>query len=458
MNRIIVSLFASVLFAGCVQAQPAPSYDNDNDEAPSRSTLEMLSLFGDVFDKIREEYVEAPEDEELIEAAINGMLTSLDPHSSFLNAEDFAEMNVETKGQFGGLGIEVSMKNGLVYVVSPIDDTPAYRAGIEAGDYISHIDDESVIGMTLRDAVKLMRGKPKTPITLTILRESEDEPFDVTFKRDIIKIQSVKSDTYGDDVIYVRVSRFSENTGLDVKNAIKDRRAELEDGAIKGVVLDLRNNPGGLLTQAIEVSDLFLEQGEVVSTRGRNPESTKRFDATRGDILDDLPIVVLINGGSASASEIVAGALQDHRRAVVVGEQSFGKASVQTIMPVDFDSAIRITTARYYTPSGRSIQAEGIVPDVEIRNAEVTLKKERKRIKEADLKGQIGKNDEERKERVDGHKKRGQKELTAKEIVDGKTEKTLVEEDYQLAHALDMLRGLYIFNNRHAAPKLEAVK
>ncbi len=426
-----------------------------------KETLKLLQLFGNVFEKVREEYVEEPTDKELIESAINGMLTDLDPHSSFLDLDSFKEMQVQTKGEFGGLGIEVTMRNGLVYVVSPIDDTPAYKAGLKAGDYISHLDGESVMGLTISEAVKKMRGKRGTDIVLTVLREGEEEPLEITITRDIITIKAVRS-RVEDDVIYLRVTSFSERAEEDLEKAFEQHRKDMKDKELKGVVLDLRNNPGGLLTQAISVSDLFLDEGEIVSTRGRTAEETKRFYAKGGDMLDGLPMAVLINGGSASASEIVAGALQDHGRAVVVGTQSFGKGSVQTVIPLPEDSAIRLTTALYYTPSGTSIQAEGITPDVVIDPANIEFSKSRKHNSEASLPGHLANAHQKAddKNRVANDNEASQEDEPGDEATEkeGKAEnsaksnrasasKKLYEEDYQLGRAVDLIRGIYIFNH-----------
>jgi carboxyl-terminal processing protease len=332
--------------------------------ASNADTYKQLNLFGDVFDRIRGDYVEPPDEEKLIEAAINGMLTSLDPHSSYMNAKRFEEMRVQTSGEFGGLGIEVTMENGVVKVVAPIDDTPAARAGLMANDLITHLDGEQVQGMTLNEAVDRMRGKVKTEITLTIVRDGK-KPFDVKVVRDIIRVKSVKYETEADDIGYIRISSFTEQTQEGLDSAIADLK-KTNGAKIKGYILDLRNNPGGLLDQAISVSDTFLERGEVVSTRGRNSDETQRFNAQPGDATDGKPVVILVNGGSASASEIVAGALQDHKRATIIGTRSFGKGSVQTIIPLGSAGALRLTTARYYTPSGRSIQAKGIDADIVI--------------------------------------------------------------------------------------------
>jgi carboxyl-terminal processing protease len=331
--------------------------------AANSDTYKQLNLFGDVFDRVRADYVEVPEDEMLIENAINGMLAGLDPHSSYMNAKRFQEMQVQTRGEFGGLGIEVTMENGIVKVISPIDDTPASKAGILANDLIVEIDGQQVQGLTLEQAVDKMRGKVNTPITLTILREGRADPFEVKLIRDLIRLKAVKFEIDGGDVGYVRISSFSEQTQEGVDAAISEIKSKA--GAnLKGFVLDLRNNPGGLLDQAISVSDTFLERGEIVSTRGRNPGESQRRIAESGDVATGKKIVVLINGGSASASEIVAGALQDHKRATIIGTRTFGKASVQTIIPIGGQGALRLTTARYYTPSGRSIQAKGIDPDI----------------------------------------------------------------------------------------------
>ncbi len=334
-------------------------------QAAGPSTYKELSIFGDVFERVRAQYVTPPDDEKLVENAINGMLSSLDPHSSFMNAKDANDMRTQTKGEFGGLGIEVTMENELVKVISPMDDTPASRAGILAGDYISEIDGTPVRGLKLEQAVEKMRGAVKTPIKLTIIRQGADKPLEFTVMRDVIAVRAVKSRVEG-DVGYLRVISFTEKTYDDLEKAIKKIKTDVPADKLKGYVLDLRLNPGGLLDQAINVSDAFLQRGEVVSTRGRNPDETRRFNATAGDLTDGKPVIVLINGGSASASEIVAGALQDLRRATVVGTRSFGKGSVQTIIPLGEAGALRLTTALYYTPSGKSIQGTGITPDIKV--------------------------------------------------------------------------------------------
>ena len=333
--------------------------------AANSDTYRQLNLFGDVFERIRADYVEAPDEAALIEAAVNGMLTSLDPHSSFMNAKNFQDMQVQTKGEFGGLGIEVTMEDGIVKVVTPIDDTPAAKAGVMAGDLIIALDGEDVQGITLQQAVEKMRGPVNTPIKLTIRRTGSQQPVDITVNRAVIKIQSVRSRVEG-DVGYIRVTQFTEQTFDGLRSAIDKIQSEIPADKLKGYVLDLRNNPGGLLDQAISVSDAFLDKGEIVSTRGRHDGDTRRYSARSGDLTDGKPVIVLVNGGSASASEIVSGALQDHRRATIIGSRSFGKGSVQTIIPIGQNGAIRLTTARYYTPSGTSIQAKGISPDIEI--------------------------------------------------------------------------------------------
>ena len=346
-------------------------------------TYRLLNLFADVFERVRAEYVEAPNDRELIENAINGMLTGLDPHSSYMNAKSFRDMQVQTRGEFGGLGIEVTQESGYIKVISPIDDTPAMRAGVKAGDLITALDGQTVQGISLNEAVEKMRGAPNTRITLTIRREGSDKPLEIALVREVIKLRVVRSRLEGGDVAYIRVSSFSEQTERSMRKAFEDLKAESGD-KLRGVILDLRNNPGGLLPEAISVSDDFLDRGEIVSTRGRHSDDSQRWNAKSGDITGGLPVVVLINNGSASASEIVAGALQDHRRAIVLGTRSFGKGSVQTVSPLPGNGGMRLTTARYYTPSGRSIQGLGITPDVEV----AASREERARFgpeREADL-------------------------------------------------------------------------
>jgi carboxyl-terminal processing protease len=349
-----------------VTTQPRIVFDGSSAKAAAADTYRQLSLFGDVFERVRADYVEKPDDAKLVESAINGMLAGLDPHSSYMDAKSFRDMQVQTRGEFGGLGIEVTMEDGLIKVVAPIDETPAAKAGVMANDIISHLDDEPVQGLTLNQAVEKMRGPVNTRIKLKIIRKGSDKPVDITITRDVIRVRSVRSNMNGDDVAFIRVTQFNEQTTEGVRRAINDLSTQAGD-KLKGFVIDLRNNPGGLLDQAISVSDAFLERGEIVSTRGRNAEETQRFNARAGDLTKTKPIIVLINGGSASASEIVAGALQDHKRATIIGTRSFGKGSVQTIIPLGSgNGALRLTTARYFTPSGRSIQAKGITPDIEV--------------------------------------------------------------------------------------------
>ncbi len=391
-------------------------------------TYKQVKLFGDVFERVRADYVEEVSDQELIESAIRGMLASLDPHSSYLDPKSFQDMRVQTKGEFGGLGIEVTMENGLVKVVSPIDDTPAFRAGVQAGDLISHLDGEPVLGLTLAEAVEKMRGPVNTDLVLT-LRRPNREPFDVTITRAVITVQSVRS-RLEDDVGYLRLTAFNEQTSPGLEQAM-NRLSEQAEGSLKGYVLDLRNNPGGLLDQAIAVSDAFLNAGEIVSTRGRHPDDAQRYNAREGDLANGLPIIVLINGGSASASEIVAGALQDHGRAVIMGTRSFGKGSVQTIIPLSGSGAMRLTTSRYYTPSGRSIQATGIEPDIEVEQARLEPLDSVVSRREEDLRGALS---NEKSEEGDG---------TRDSAVD---EEEI--EDYQLSRAIDLLQGLSLFQER----------
>ncbi|MDQ0422248.1 PDZ domain-containing protein [Rhizobium sp. CRIBSB] len=394
-------------------------------QAAGASTYKELSIFGDVFERIRAQYVTPPDENKLVESAINGMLTSLDPHSVYMNAKDAADMQTQTRGEFGGIGIEVTMEEELVKVITPIDDTPGAKAGILAGDFISEINGESVRGLKLEEAVEKMRGAVNTPIKLTILREGADKPLDITVVREIIPIRAVKSRVEG-DVGYLRVISFTEKTYDDLEAAIEKIKKEVPEDKLKGYVLDLRLNPGGLLDQAIYVSDAFLERGEVVSTRSRDPQDTRRFNATAGDLADGKPVVVLINGGSASASEIVAGALQDLKRATVLGTRSFGKGSVQTIIPMGDKGALRLTTALYYTPSGNSIQGTGIEPDIKV---EQPLPEE--------LQGKVR---TEGESALPGHIK-GQNE---DEEGSGSVAYVPPEpkDDVQLNYALDLLRGV----------------
>jgi carboxyl-terminal processing protease len=347
--------------------QPPAMLAGATAKAESSDTYRQLNLFGDIFERVRTHYVEKPDDSKLVEAAISGMLNGLDPHSSYMDPKSFREMQVETRGAFGGLGIEVTMEDGLVKVVAPIDDTPAAKAGIRTNDIITHIDNAAVKGMTLNQAVEKMRGQVKTKVRLRLIRKGADKPIEVAVTRDIIRVRSVRSRVEGDDVGYIRITQFNEQTTEGLEKAMSDIAAQVPADKLRGYIIDLRNNPGGLLDQAISVSDAFLDRGEIVSTRGRDPEETQRFNAHPGDLTKGKPVIVLINGGSASASEIVAGALQDQKRATLVGTRSFGKGSVQTIIPLGgaTEGALRLTTARYFTPGGRSIQAKGIVPDIE---------------------------------------------------------------------------------------------
>ena len=403
------------------------------------SVYEQLDLFGDIFERIRAQYVEEVDEGELIEAAINGMLTSLDPHSSYLSPNAAADMRVQTRGEFGGLGIEVTQEEGFVKVVSPIDGTPADEAGIEAGDFITHVDGESTLGLTLDQAVDMMRGPVGSEIVITVVREGETEPFDVSIIRDTIQLTAVRARTEQNTVV-MRVTTFNDQTYKNLKSGLEEQIEEAGGmDEVNGIVLDLRNNPGGLLTQAIKVSDAFLDKGEIVSTRGRNPQDGDRFNAEPGDLANGKPIVVLINGGSASASEIVAGALQDHRRAIVVGTKSFGKGSVQTVMPLRGDGAMRLTTSRYYTPSGRSIQALGVSPDIIVeqprRKPDEDEDEDGNPIiprSEADLRGSLNNDSLTEDELRQIEEDRAKVEQPAK----------LREEDYQLAYAIDILRGL----------------
>jgi carboxyl-terminal processing protease len=426
MRKSVTSVFAlSVLaFSMYLLSSGVP-------QAGSSDTFRQLKLFGDVFERVRAEYVEEVTDEQLIEAAINGMLTSLDPHSGYLDAKKYRDMQVQTKGEFGGLGIEVTMEEGLVKVVSPIDDTPAYRAGIQAGDVITHIDSEPVLGMSLAEAVERMRGPVDTSIALTLRRPGREDPLDVSMNRAVITISPVRWRAEG-DIGYLRVTTFNEQTERSLLDAIEAMKKQIGPG-FKGVVLDLRNNPGGLLEQAVSVADIFLDRGEIVSTRGRRTDSIQRFNARRGELIDGRPVVVLINGGSASASEIVAGALQDHDRAIIMGTRSFGKGSVQTIMPLPGHGAIRLTTARYYTPSGTSIQATGIVPDIEVRQSKVEVIEQDPARRESDLRGSL---------------ENGEISEPVESAETPEEEEDQPPEDYQLARALDLLRGVAMFGAR----------
>ena len=423
-----LGVLVSVKVAGPVLAQ---------DTETKKTIYEQLDLFGDIFERIRSEYVEEVSSKDLIEAAIDGMLTSLDPHSSYLSADDAAKMKVQTRGEFGGLGIEVTQQEGFVKVVSPIDGTPADAAGMEAGDFITHVDGQSLLGLTLDEAVGMMRGPVGSEIIITVVREGEDEPFDVSIIRDTIKLTAVRARTEGNTVV-LRITTFNDQTFPNLVDGL-EKQVEEAGGMenINGIVLDLRNNPGGLLNQAIRVTDAFLEKGEIVSTRGRYSRDSERYNAKAGDLANGKPIVVLINGGSASASEIVAGALQDHRRAIVVGTRSFGKGSVQTVMPLRGDGAMRLTTSRYYTPSGRSIQALGVSPNIIVeqprrKNVEKEDEEVRRNRSEADLRGALS-NDSLSEDEI--------QQIEADRLK-AENAATLREDDYQLAYAIDILSGL----------------
>ena len=464
IRKTLISAGAVALLSTTFLVAPAHA-------AESKDTYKLMELFADVFAKVREEYVEPVSDEDLVEAALNGMLTSLDPHSGYLNPKGSRDMDVNTKGEFGGLGIEVTMEQGWVKVVSPIDDTPAYRAGIQPGDFITHLDGEPVQGLTLSDAVDRMRGPPNSDIRLTVRRIGTAEPFDVKLTRAVIKIQTVRSHAEG-TVGYIRITQFAQTTHSDLMRNVAQLKKDIGP-KLTGYVVDLRNNPGGLLDQAIAVSDDFLEKGEIVSTRSRRPEDTQRYFAHPGDITDGLPLVLLVNDGSASASEIVAGALQDHRRAIVMGTRSFGKGSVQTLIPLPGHGSIRLTTARYYTPSGRSIQAVGIEPDIKVLQSKVEAiaLPESERRAEAHLRGALPNPDGKNKDKKD---KAAPSAPTPTPVPnpepeskapgpDGATDATKQPltgiaalaaiklgdpaQDYQLARALDLLRGLSLYRS-----------
>ncbi|MBQ4400037.1 MAG: S41 family peptidase [Alphaproteobacteria bacterium] len=436
-KKIIIYTFIIGLISSCAVAK-------EQKKEEDISTYELLNIFGEVMERTKASYVEDVSDKKLIESAINGMLTSLDPHSSYLNAEDFKYMNEQTSGKFGGLGIEITMENSVVKIISPIDDTPAAKAGLKAGDYITDIEGETVVGQTLNEAVSKLRGKVGTKVKITI-RRANTKPFTVTLKREEIKVQSVKHEIKNEDVLYIRISAFNEDIDENISKAVKDTQSKLK-GKLTGIVIDVRNNPGGLLDQAVKVSDLFLEQGEIVSTRSRNEEDTVKYSATPGDIANNLPIVIMINEGSASAAEILAGAMQDHHRAIILGEKSFGKGSVQTVIPLRNNGAMRITTARYYTPSGRSIQAKGIEPDVEVKLAKIEeIDNSDWTISEADLKGAL-KNEQ-------NNDKTQKKTTETKKDDDVKDAK-----DYQLVRALDLVKSLYLYgqnDNKHFVKKEE---
>ena len=440
MKKFLMAASAGILTGVVVTTQVAAPL-LAQEATDSIDVYEQLDLFGDIFERIRAQYVEDVDTRDLVEAAINGMLTSLDPHSSYLSPDDSENMQVQTRGEFGGLGIEVTQEDGFVKVVSPMDGTPADQAGIESGDFITHVDGESILGLTLNEAVELMRGPVGSEIIITVVREGTAEPFDVSIIRDTIKLTAVRARVEQNAVV-LRVTTFNEQTYPNLEAGLAEKIEELgSEENVSGIILDLRNNPGGLLNQAIKVSDAFLDKGEIVSTRGRNPQDGERFNATPGDLANGKPIVVLINGGSASASEIVAGALQDHHRAIVVGTKSFGKGSVQTVMPLRGNGAMRLTTARYYTPSGRSIQALGVSPDILVEQPRRTPATEedeaattRPSRSEADLRGRLS-NDSLTEDEIKQIEEDRARALEAAK---------LREDDYQLAYAIDILRGLSV--------------
>ncbi len=436
MRKTEFAFWTFLLMTGLAGATTLLNVTRTYSATSSNSELyRQLDLFGDVLERVRSDYVEKPDDSMLIELAINGMLSSLDPHSSYLSPKNYRDMQVQTRGEFGGLGIEVTMENGVIKVVSPIDDTPAAKAGLQANDLITHLDNEQIVGLTLEQAVEKMRGPVNTPITLTVVRKGVDEPFDVKVVRDIIRINPVKAHDEG-DVAYIKITTFNEQTHANLVKAIEDAKKSIGEKNIKGYVIDLRNNPGGLLDQAIAVSDDFLDEGAIVLTKGRNNEETQRAQAHPGDLTDGKKMVVLINGGSASASEIVAGALQDHKRATLIGTRSFGKGSVQTIIPLGANGAIRLTTARYYTPSNRSIQAKGIDPDIvvdeelpdDLKAKAAAIEKARG---EASLRGHLRNPEDETADRKEVKETSGSSAYVAKEP----------EKDTQLQYALSFLRG-----------------
>ncbi len=458
MNKVFVAVIATTLIVGPLSYEIANSKPSD--------TYKQLDLFADVFEVVRDQYFQPVPDNKLIEASINGMMSSLDPHSSYMNEKDFGDLTSQTKGEFGGLGLEVTQENGIVKVESPIDDTPAARANIKSGDLITNIDGESIVGLPLNDAVEKMRGTAGTSIKLTIRHGEKGDPFDVTLTREAIKVPSVKSRVEADNIGYIRISSFSEQTQPGLDKAIADLKSQLGT-KLAGYVLDLRNNPGGLLNSAISVSNTFLDQGEIVSTRGRNPDQVEHMDAKPGlDKAKGIPVVILINGGTASAAEIVSGALQDHHRAIVMGTQSFGKGSVQTILPLKNQGALRLTTAEYFTPSGRSIQAKGITPDIEVRPAKIEEIEQAGMRHEADLKGALPNPTDpskpaaaapgpvsaakpDAKGPAPDSKAPDAKTADAKATADAKNpaQKSEPPVDYQLARAVDLLHGVAMFNS-----------
>ncbi len=456
MSKVLGAVIATALVVGPLSYEAAVSKPSD--------TYKQLDLYADVFEIVRNQYFRPVPDDKLVEASINGMVSSLDPHSSYMNAKDYADLSSQTKGEFGGLGLEVTQENGIVKVESPIDDTPAFKANIKSGDLITHIDGEPIVGVPLNDAVEKMRGAPGTPIKLTIRHNEKGDPFEVTLTREVIKVPSVKSRVEGNNVGYIRISSFSEQTQPGLDKAITDLKAQMGN-KMSGYIIDLRNNPGGLLNSAISVSNTFLDSGEIVSTRGRNPDDVDHMDAKPGlDKTKGVPVVVLINGGTASAAEIVSGALQDHHRAIIMGTQSFGKGSVQTILPLKNQGGLRLTTAEYFTPSGRSIQAKGITPDIEVHQSKIEELEQGGRLHEADLKGALPNPNDPAKPNVPAAGAPGQpsssvtppvpqaaKPADAKTPADTTTADATTPAgkpvDYQLARAVDLLHGVAMFNS-----------
>ena len=439
-TRYLLILVLGIVLGGSLTVGTGVLAERSDEKPVTGIPLDELRAFTDVYARVKNDYVEKVDDKTLLQNAIRGMLAGLDPHSAYLDPEEFKDLQIGTTGEFGGLGIEVGMENGFVKVISPIDDTPAQRAGVHAGDLIIRLDDTPVKGMTLGDAVKKMRGKPGTPITLTIVREGEEKPLIIKINRAIIKVKSVKSRMLDDGYGYVRITQFQSATGPNMVAAIAKLKKE-NGGKLKGMVLDLRNNPGGVLGAAVAVSDAFLNSGLIVYTEGRVEDSRLRFSATPGDVLNGAPLVVLVNGGSASASEIVSGALQDHHRAILMGQRTFGKGSVQTIMPTRGGAAVKLTTARYYTPSGRSIQAEGIVPDIEVKAVKVSAAEEpvMEPLKERDLSRHLQNGDGKSAAELASEAKKKHEEALAK----------LQRTDYQLFEALNLLKGLNIAREMH---------
>jgi carboxyl-terminal processing protease len=439
IQRMKQKPFFGLALVLCLALGNVTAKDAAEREEAGKLPMQELRAFAEIFGRIKQDYVEPVDDRELLEFAIRGMLSGLDPHSSYLNAAEFKELQVGTSGEFGGLGIEVGMEDGFVKVISPIDDTPAQKAGVKAGDLIIRLDDHPIKGMRLDEAVKLMRGRPGSTVTLTIVRDEVEKPIKIEIERAVIKVASVRGRMLDEGFGYLRISHFQSRTTEDMLQELSKLK-QRSGGRLKGLVLDLRNNPGGVLNGAVAVSDAFLSDGIIVYTQGRSEDSRLNFTAAPDDVLAGASLVVLVNGGSASASEIVAGALQDHRRAIIMGSQTFGKGSVQTIIPVNQHSGIKLTTARYFTPSGRSIQAEGITPDISLSNVKISGVKQSKvgRLKEADLTGHLDK----------GAAETGGKSGSGKKNGNGKNGLPLVEKDYQLNEALNLLKGLYILGQK----------